>query len=256
MEIITSLLQNELSTGEINILKNTLFILLLLPLISTWIGIARHIIGIKSFNYLAPVVLTYSFLQLGFINYEEGYNFIRGLVFGLMIFSFVVIGSLVSHTVIQKIRLHYIPKATIIVTLISFSLCILIVAYTLLFGKKGLVYSDIFTIVMIAILSESVISSFARKNFENTINTFFQTLIISISGYLIISIRFVQDFIYNQTLIYLVVIIIFNYLLGRYVGLRLTEYWRFRSLIFSDTLNEYVQSNGNSKKKKANTGKK
>lgn len=256
MDILTSLLQNELSFGEINILKNTLFILLLSPFISTWVGIARHVIGIKSFNYLAPIVLTYSFLQLGFINYDEGYNFIRGLVFGLMIFSFVVIGSITSYSVIQKIRLHYIPKATIIVTLISFSLCVLIVAYTLLFGKKGLVYSDIFTIVMIAILSESVISSFARKNFENTINTFFQTLIISISGYLIISISFVQDFIYNQTLIYLVIIIVFNYLLGRYVGLRLTEYWRFRSLIFSDTLNEYVQSNGNSKKKKTNTGKK
>lgn len=256
MEIITSILQNTLSVEEINILKNTLFILLLLPFISTWIGITRHVIGIKSFNYLAPIVLTYSFLQLGFINYDQGYSLIRGLVFGLIIFSFVAIGSLIGYSVIQKIRLHYMPKATIIVSIISFSLCVLIVTYTLLFGKKGLVYSDIFTIVMIAILSESVISSYAKKSFKNTINTFFQTLIISISGYLIISISAIQDLIYNQTLIYLVLIILFNYILGRYIGLRLTEYWRFRSLIFSDTLNEYVQSNRNSKKKKTDPGKK
>lgn len=256
MDFLTSLVQNDLLEGEIAILKNTLFILLLLPLISTWVGIARHIIGIKSFNYLAPIVLIYSFLQLGFINYDEGYNFIRGFVFGLMIFTFVVIGSIASYSVIQKIRLHYIPKATIVVTLISLSLCVLIVVYTLLFGKKGLVYSDIFTIIMIAILSESVISSFARKNLENTINTFFQTLIISSTGYLFISIKFIQDFIYNQALLYLILILIFNYLLGRYVGLRLTEYWRFRSLIFSETLSEYVQPNGNSKKKKTDSGKK
>lgn len=253
MDFFTSLLKNSLSISELSILQNTLFLLLILPFISTLVGIARHIVGIKSFNFISPIVLIYSFLQLGFINYDEGYNFIRGLIFGLVIFTFVVISSMISYYFVQRVRLHYIPKASIVITFVSFALCLLIIFYTIVFGKKGLVYSDIFTIVMIAILSESVISSFARKSFQNTMVVFFQTLMISIVGYGMVSTIIFKSFVTQQTIIYLVLIILLNFFLGRYVGLRLTEFWRFRSLIFSDTLSDYVQPNGNSKKKKTDS---
>ncbi|GAB4285852.1 MAG: hypothetical protein Kow0081_3810 [Candidatus Dojkabacteria bacterium] len=259
MEFLLYLLNNKgISAAEIDLLRNSFFLLLSLPIVTTLTGAFRHIIGLKSLSVYAPIILTFAFYQLGYINesitltnLQGDYDYLRGLQFGLALYFIVFIISTSLYSLIRSASLHYIPKTTIVMIGVVISLILSIVFGTFLFERKGLIYLDIFSILMIVTLSETFVSSMARKSFKSTALVGFHTLITAIIAYSFISISKVKEVSINYALLLLGLLVLVNLYIGSLRSLRLTELWRFREILLQD-----LNSNGKSVKKNTKKQKK
>jgi hypothetical protein len=132
-------------------------------------------------------------------------------------------------------RMHYIPKTTIVMIGVSMAVIFAIMFGTVLFEKKGLIYLDIFPILMIVTLSDTFVSSLSRKSFLQTTVIGLQTVLIGLIAYTIISIPEVQNLAIEYTITLILVLFLVNLYIGKFVGLRLSEYYRFRDLLLEDT---------------------
>lgn len=251
--------KGNLTPFEIILLENSLILLVALPVVTTLAGIFRHFVGLKSLSVHSPIILTFAFYQLGSIIYSDNkdelvydHNFIRGLVFGLILFAIVFFTTTVLYSSIRKVRMHYVPKTTLVLLGTSITILLSFVLTTRIFERKGLIYLDAFSIIMIATLSEVLISKMSRKNIEETMVVSMQTLIIALLSYLLISLPQSRELILNYTFPLIIAIVLVNVYIGKFLGMRLNEYWRFRNLLLanpSTTRNTNVPKSKKSKKK-------
>lgn len=243
----------ELTASQINEVERIFLLLLMLPIVSTIIGFFRYFIGIKSFNIYVPIALTFAFYELGFISNGTGsgdVNFSRGLQFGVMLYLIVLLTSICSYWFIRKLRMNYIPKSSLVLISVSLTLIASIIIGSIMFKKEGLINSNIlFSIIIIGTLSDTFISYVARKKVKETLRQSIYTLLISIIAFGFISSTIVTSLIINHTLISIIVVIFVNILLGNFTGLRLTEYWRFRDILFEMTSTGNVSTNKKPEKK-------
>ena len=220
-----------LSQNEVVLIRELYILLLLIPIVSTIVALFRYIIGTKSLSIYTPIILTFVFFELGMTN--AGQDVMRGLKFGIFLFTAVFILSSIGYLFIKKARMHYIPKLSFVLIFVSIGLIGLLILTSLL-GLKGLLYIDQFTLVIVAILTEPIVSVIARKSFRYAFFSTTNTLFIAMICYLLISIQSLQSFVENNPWIVLVLIVL-NIYIGRFTGLRITEYWRFRDILFKKT---------------------
>jgi hypothetical protein len=71
------------------------------------------------------------------------------------------------------------------------------------------------------------------KSAKVAINLTTETLILSLASYILLNLKFVQAFVLTNPEIWIISIAIFDFLMGKYVGLRFLEYFRFKKLIKS-----------------------
>ncbi len=244
MQIIYDfLLQQGISLAHIEALQNVYLILLLIPLVATIIGIARYVIGIRSINFYTPLFATFILFEIS--NTSGQTNFFSGLKYGLAFFICVFLTSTLFYKLLRRLRMHYIPKLSIIITATSISMMIIITAMVLLDKILPLAISP-FLFIALVVMTEGFMSVYAKKNFKYTVSLAFESLVIAIISYTVISLEGVQKIILNNPWIILILIIV-NLYVGRFLGLRATEYWRFRSILLnSDNLDE--QTSADSKK--------
>ncbi len=241
--------QNYLYSYEIDALRETFVLLMLLPLVATITGIARYIIGLKSLSVYAPIVLTYAFYELGYIAADQKSDIFRGLKFGLVLYSIVFIVSMLLYKLLRDFRMHYVPKTTIVMIGVSVSIVLAIFIGTLLFERKGLIYLDIFSVIMIATLSDTFVSLAARKHTKHTFFVGLQTLFTALVSYSIITLNQTENIVVNYTIILILVLVLTNIYIGKYVGLRILEYWRFRELLLQPPTSKNARQNIPNKKK-------
>lgn len=233
-EILNFLLQRGVTQEEINLLKETYVLLLLLPIVSTAVAVARYFIGAKSLSIYSPVILTFLFFELGKLNGEQ--DLVRGLKFGLVLFSTVLIGCAFFSWVVRKLRMNYIPKLTLVM-IGTISTLFLSMFISLVLGLKGIVYINQFSLIILLILTEPIFSAMARRSIKYGVITSFYTLITALFCYIAITIFNLQTFIGENPII-VVFVVILNVMLGRFTGLRLTEYWRFRDVLMQEPQQE------------------
>jgi hypothetical protein len=224
------LLQNGMSISEVDSIKHLYLLMLLLPFVATIVGISRYIIGLRSLSLYVPLFLTFIFFEMG---YSGGTNsetdFLRGLFYGLLLFGTIFIISTLLYSILKKLRMHYIPKLSIIMIGVTISLLVLLFigAY---FNRKTLVNINPFTLIVLVATTESFISVMAKKNFRYTFFIALETLFTATISYLLISWGELQNLVMRNPLVILIPILI-NVYVGRFIGLRLTEYWRFRKVL-------------------------
>lgn len=248
IQILTE--RNSLNVTEVQMLQLTFQLLLMLPVITTIIGVCRYIIGLKTISVYAPIILTFSFFEFGLQSDSTNIyhtDTLQGIKFGVAIFFIVFVVTVLMFKLLKRLRMHYVPKTTLILTGVSLSLILAIFIGTFIFERKGLIYLDVIVVLMIASLGENLVSLLARKNIRSVIEIVVQTLMISIFSYLIIVSEPVKNLVLYNAGILLIIIVLINLYLGKFWGLRLSEYWRFRDIIFAET-QESGKSN-NSKKK-------
>ncbi len=199
-----------------NVDINTVYLLLALPAVATLIAGVRQVIGIKSFGIYAPLVLTFAFWA-------------TGLKYGLAIFCVILVTGTLMRYFLQRVRLLYMPRMAIVLSVISVvSLALLALGGWL--GKFGLASVSILPILIMITLIEKFISAQVEKGVRNAAFLSLETVLISVAGYgLLISTRF-RAFVLDYPE-YLLGLILVNVLLGKWTGLRLTEYLRFRNVI-------------------------
>ncbi len=223
-QLIDYLLDNSTVPEEMIIL------LLTLPVIVTLIGIARYYIGIKTFSLYAPILLSTGFYIIAY-NYtgEDSSKVIAGLLYGLLFIFISISASIVVHTLFKRIRMHYFPKTSLIISTVAI---IVFMSLVILQYLNILELTDVSMIglILITVVSELFLNKFVKKSFSVSIKLTSETIILSTLCYLMIILEPFQRILLNYPEIVLAAIPI-NYLVGRYTGLRIMEYFRFQDIM-------------------------
>jgi len=194
---------------------DTIYLILALPFIATLIAAFRQLIGIKSFGIYTPLVLTFAFWAIG-------------IKYGLAIFITIFITGTAVRYVLKNFRLLYMPRMAIVLTVISLAILALL-AVGGHFQKTGLASTSILPILILITLIEKFISTQVEKGFRTAAILSFETLVISIAGYYFIIWDTFRDLVLNHPE-YILLLFAVNIFLGKWTGLRLREYFRFREV--------------------------
>lgn len=196
--------------------KETVVLILMLPIIATIIALFRQVIGIKSFGIYTPLIITFAFIAIG-------------LKYGIVIFISVLLTGMIMRMVLKKFRLLYLPRVAITVSVVAFVILGVLVAGGSL-KRTGLAAASIFPLLIIITIVEKFIATQIEKGGKTAFLLALETLIISLAGFYVASWQGLRELIISYPWAILLVIP-FNIFLGKWSGLRLSEYWRFREVI-------------------------
>lgn len=198
---------------------NTIVLLLLLPVVATVISAARHLIGIRGFGIFLPAALSVVFVA-------------TGPVVGIGIFLVIVtISTLVRITLRKsKIKLQYLPRMALIL------LFVVLGVLSVLFAAPVIRHPDItnvsiFPVLILALLAEDFSRVQLGKSARTAISLTTETLILALVSFMFLTSKGLQEIALLRPELLILAVFIINVFLGKYVGLRLREFWRFRRLI-------------------------
>lgn len=190
--------------------------ILLIPVGTLVLSIARNIIGIPTFGIFTPILLTLFFKETSF-------------GFGLLFFAIVVAIGIGQRYVLDKFYLLAVPRLSIILTLVI----MLMIGYSLFstdiafISQKHLAF---FPIVIVTTNIERLSIMITEEGVLNTLKTLVGTLVIAILGYALYTIHALEMFMFtNPELLFTIIGLLI--LIGKYKGYRLSEFIRFRDLV-------------------------
>lgn len=196
--------------------SNTIVLLLMLPVIATIIVILKQVVGITTFGLYTPSIITLSFLALG-------------LKFGLLILIIIIITGSILRQVLDRFRLLHIPRIAIVLT-ISTLIILLMLAFGTYLGISQIATIAVFPMLIMTTLAEKFVSALGGKGFYAALLLMLETTVVSLICYWVVEWQYLQTLILGHPEIILLLILV-NYGLGRWTGLRLVEYVRFREVM-------------------------
>lgn len=214
---------------ENGIPDNTIALLLLLPVIATVVAFMKQFVGITTFGIYTPSIITLSFLVIG-------------VYAGLLTLTAAILVGAVSRPLLKKVRMLFIPKMAIVITLVSLTLLLILIAsiFLNLFDAQFLSIA-IFPMLILSTLVEKFVSVKSNKGLSSAAALMISTVIVAIIAYFIaggeinigiatIKFNFVKEVIMNYPeLVFLLIVI--NVILGKWSGLRVLERIRFREIL-------------------------
>ncbi len=206
---------------EANVPPNTIVLLLLLPLIAALVAGARHVVGLRGFGIFLPAALAVVFVAIG-------------PVLGILLFMLIVALSTIVRITLRKarIKIQYLPKMALILWVVVFGvLGILFLAPVV--SRPELSNVSIFPVLIIVLLAEDFSKVQIGKSARTAMSLAIETIILSLVAYIFLTLKFLREFALLNPEILLFGVLIFDFMLGKYVGLRFTEYWKYRKLIRS-----------------------
>jgi len=195
---------------------DTFILILMLPIIATFIAFLRQVVGIKAFGIYTPLIITFAFLAT------------NGIKYGIAIFLTVILVGMIMRFILKPFRLLYLPRVAIMLTIVAiFLLGILALGGN--FRRTGLASVSIFPILIMITIVEKFVAVQIEKGDRIAIILAIETLFISICGYFIASSLWMIKTITLFPWIILFTLPI-NIFLGKWTGLRLSEYFRFKEI--------------------------
>lgn len=196
---------------------NTIVLVLLFPIVVSLVAFARHVIGLSGFGELTPAIISIALLA-------------TGIAPGLILFFSILITATVSRLLITKLKLHYLPR----MALVLWSVCLAV--FGLLFASslvnlKNLVVVSIFPILLMILLMEDFVNLQRKSSMKRAVYQTVKTLIIACICYFILNWEVLHKFVLVHPEGTVFGVMLFDYFLGRYTGLRILEYKRFRKLL-------------------------
>jgi len=198
---------------------NTIVLLLLLPVVATVIAAARHLIGLRGFGIFLPAALSVVFVA-------------TGPLVGVGLFLVIVMVSILVRFVFRllKFKLQYLPRMALILWFVV--LGVLGVLFLAPFIKQPYFANvSIFAVLILALLAEDFTRVQLGKSFKTALTLTSETMLLALISFLFLTLKPIQEFALKNPETLLLSVAAVDYLLGRYVGLRLLEIWRFRKLL-------------------------
>ncbi len=196
---------------------NIIVVLLLFPLIASVIAASRHVIGLTGFGIYIPAVLSVAFVS-------------TGVIMGVATFLAVLTAAMVSHKLVKRLKLPYLPRTAMLLWGVSVLILGLLILSTLL-GFQALASINIFPLLITMLLSENFMGTQLLNSQKEAIRLTFETLCVAVFCSFLISLEAVQQFVLLRPELTLIGTVMINSALGRYSGLRLIEYIRFQSIL-------------------------
>ncbi|NQX92575.1 MAG: transglutaminase [Flavobacteriales bacterium] len=191
-------------------------IILLLPLGAIVVAIARNVIGFKTFGVFLPALIAVS------MSYT-------GLWWGMAAFLIVIMVVSVIHFPLERLGILYTPKlvimlVSVVITFIALSIIGIKLDYT------DLAYITLFPVVVITITAERFARTIMEEGFGKALKITFQTLIVVVMAFLAMNSNTMEGIFLAFPEVFFIIIGLML-ILGRWMGLRLSEYARFKGFI-------------------------
>lgn len=196
---------------------NTIVVLLLFPLIAAIIATSRHILGIRGFGIFLPAVLSVVFVS-------------TGIVEGVLLFSTIIIVATGSRILLAKTKLQYLPRMSFLLWFVTLGV-LLVLFLSPLLNLTSLMTLSIFPVLILILLAESFISIQIGMSMKQAVKMTFQTMVMALVCSIVLELEFLQKFALLRPEISVIGVAFLNIFMGKYVGLRLLEYWKFKDLL-------------------------
>ena len=189
-----------------------LVLILVLPIIATIIVLFRQILGVKTLGIYIPSILTLAFLAVG-------------LKYGLAIFLVVLLTATAVRWILKRARLLYLPRMAIVLTVVALAILLTFILGAR-FQKTGFISMSILPMLVMILLVERFVAVQIERGGRQAFILSLSTIIVSSVCYFIVNLEYLKTLIlaYPELILFAFPI---NILLGRWMGLRLTEYFRF-----------------------------
>ncbi|OGH84978.1 MAG: hypothetical protein A2493_01340 [Candidatus Magasanikbacteria bacterium RIFOXYC12_FULL_33_11] len=199
---------------------DSVYLILIISFLAFFIIFFRNVVGINTFGVFTPIIVTIAFYTLG-------------LYLGLLTFFFAVIVSQIMKYAFEKIELLYLSKVALNLSFISISFLFLI-AIILKFNLAFSLTGAIFPMLVMTTLSEKFMEAKSEIGLKTALFGVFETLFVVLLSY-----YFILWSSFNNLLIswpeIIIIPILAILILGKFTGLRISEYIRFRSLFVNHT---------------------
>lgn len=194
---------------------NSLLLILMLPVIVTIVAFLKQVVGLPTMGVYTPSIIALSFVALG-------------IQFGLLIFVMILVFGTLTRMFLRHYRLLYIPRMAIVLSIVSLTiLCVMLVgAY---FNISQLVSISVFPMLIMSTMVEKFVSIQGERGFRQAIVMIGATTLVSIVCYYVVEWSFLKTLIFGHPEL-IFGFLFADVLLGRWTGLRLMEYVRFREI--------------------------
>jgi hypothetical protein len=194
---------------------NTVILILLLPLLATAIVFFRHVVGVPSLAMLLPIALAITLIA-------------TGLIAGLVLLVTIILTSTLARIILKKIRIMQFAKMALTIFIVSTG----ILATLTISAEAGILavtQISIFPVLLLILLSQNIVELQIDRGLTDMIMISAITISLGVLGYFLLSYEPVRNFVILYPEIMLLLIPT-NIAIGRYFGLRFTEYFRFASI--------------------------
>jgi len=214
-QLITSFIERGVSADSI-------YLILVVPFLAFIVIFFRHVIGVSTFGIYTPVIITVAF-------------YILGLGFGILTFLFAVMTGYIVKYIFEKFELLYLPKVALNLSFITLSFLLLMLVMLWL-GTPFSLSVAVFPMLVMSTLSEKFMAAKSEEGLRNAVVGVIETLVVVIISYYLMIWAAFNDLVISWPEVVLIPLV-FILLLGKFSGLRISEYFRFRGL-FSDHTEE------------------
>ncbi len=199
---------------------NTVVLILMFPLIVAMVAAARHLIGIRGAGILTPALLSVAFLA-------------TGVWAGVALFIVILVVTMFGRSVLKSLKLQYLPRVSLLLWIVSGAV------FMTLFGASiwhinQLVTVGIFPILILMLLAETFIDIQSGRSGSEARALIFQTFVLAMISSLLLGSEMVQRAVLIWPEIIFFGVALFDLFMGRYTGLRLSEYLMYRGVVKED----------------------
>ena len=225
MRMFAPVIQHLVRSG---ISEYAVILLLFLPVVSAFIAFTRYIIGWRSVNIYTTMLLTYALFDLGYrsrgvVDYAAAFSY-----GGMLILVCTSLGIFV-HTFTREFRMHYLSKVSLVMSAVTVGVLALLFASTFV-REVGLENVHALTLIIFIVSIEALVKSYTRHGFKKALQLMMSTVVLTYVIFLMISQETLQNALFDYPEISLLMIVL-SIVVGRWRGLKLFEYFRFRSLL-------------------------
>ena len=208
---------------------NTVMLILMLPVIATVVSIMKQVVGLTTFGVYTPTIITLTF-------------WILGIKLGLLTLLIVFLVGTGARSILKRYRLLYVPKMAIVLSSVAIAILFMLIVSIRFNLFDAQFYSlSVFPMLILSTLTEKFVDAQGSKGFKQAIVLTLQTVLVAVIAYIVIGgevdlylfkLKFtaLQGFMLGYPEV-IILIIFFNIFLGRWTGLRLLEYVRFREVL-------------------------
>jgi len=198
---------------------NTIVLILLLPILVAVIAALRHLVGIRGFGIFTPTMISVAL-------------YATGIIPGLFLFFAILAMTNFGRFLLRKIRIriHYLPRMALLFWFISLAV-LLVVLFAPLLEWMDIAIVSIFPILILILLSEAFIDVQKGRSLREAVKITIETLILAFSCFGLMKLQILQKFVLLNPELTLIIVPVFDILIGRYTGIRLLELFRFRRVL-------------------------
>lgn len=195
--------------------QKPLTLLLILPIGAFLVSVFKNVVGLKTFGVFLPVLIAFAFMEVG-------------IFIGLIYFTIIIVVIGLLNFPLEKWGILHTPKIGFMLTAVA--VYCLIGVYV--FFKTGWLDPSkalVFPTIILTMMAEKFARKVEEDSLKEALNTYAQTLIATLMCAWVLSSELIQNLIitFPESLL---VFAGLSLLLGKWIGLRFTEYSRFNAL--------------------------